>query len=240
MAKVGIVVFPGSNCDHDIYHILNDVVNLETEYVWHTSETVEKFDAIILPGGFAYADRLRAGIIAAHSPVVKQIKKLAESGLPVLGICNGFQILVESGLLPGALLMNKGLKFVCRWTKIEVLNTTTPFTSMFKTGDLIDIPVAHGEGRYTIDDDAYNELYRNNQIVLKYKNDNPDGSIDSIAGICNERGNVLGIMPHPERASEEVLIPPGLGKNAILIFQSLLEFLTKQKITDFKRVMQKC
>ncbi|HEX9319147.1 MAG TPA: phosphoribosylformylglycinamidine synthase subunit PurQ [Nitrososphaeraceae archaeon] len=229
MAKVGIVVFPGSNCDHDIYHILNDVVKLETEYVWHTSETVEKFDAIILPGGFAYADRLRAGIIAARSPIVKQIKKLAESGLPVLGICNGFQILVESGLLPGALLMNKGLQFVCRWTKIEVLNTTTPFTKMFKTGDLIDIPVAHGEGRYTIDDDAYNELNRNNQIVLKYKNDNPNGSIDSIAGICNESGNVLGIMPHPERASEEVLIPPGLGNNAILIFHSLLEFLTKQK-----------
>jgi len=229
MAKVGIVVFPGSNCDHDIYHILNDVVKLETEYVWHTSETVEKFDAIILPGGFAYADRLRAGIIAARSPIVKQIKKLAESGLPVLGICNGFQILVESGLLPGALLMNKGLQFVCRWTKIEVLNTTMPFTKMFKTGDLIDIPVAHGEGRYTIDDDAYNELNRNNQIVLKYKNDNPNGSIDSIAGICNESGNVLGIMPHPERASEEVLIPPGLGNNAILIFHSLLEFLTKQK-----------
>src|SRR6266540_3072181 len=229
MAKVGIVVFPGSNCDHDINHILNDVVKLETEYVWHTSETVEKFDAIVLPGGFAYADRLRAGIIAARSPIVKQIKKLAESGLPVLGICNGFQILVESGLLPGALLMNKGLQFVCRWTKIEVLNTTTPFTKMFKTGDLIDIPVAHGEGRYTIDDEAYNELNRNNQIVLKYKNDNPNGSIDSIAGICNESGNVLGIMPHPERASEEVLIPPGLGNNAILIFHSLLEFLTKQK-----------
>jgi phosphoribosylformylglycinamidine synthase len=240
MARVGIVVFPGSNCDHDIHHVLNKVVKLESEYVWHTSEAVENFDAIILPGGFSFGDRLRAGIIAAHSPVMKKIKKLADDGVPILGICNGFQILVESGLLPGALLMNKGLQFVCQWTKIEVVNAKTPFTNMFKIGAVIDVPVAHGEGRYTVHEDNYREFRRNNQIVLKYKNYNPNGSMDSIAGIANEAGNVVGIMPHPERASEDVLLPPGLGNSAVFIFRSLLYFLTKQNITDFKHVMQKC
>jgi phosphoribosylformylglycinamidine synthase len=237
MAKVGIIIFPGSNCDRDVFHVLNDVVKLPTEYLWHTTESIEKFDAIILPGGFSYGDRLRAGIIAAHSPIVKQIKKLSEKGLPVLGICNGFQILVECGLLPGALLMNRGLQFICKWTQIEVLNSGTPFTIKFKRGDIIDIPVAHGEGRYAIDDDTYREVNKNNQIVFKYKKDNFNGSIESIAGISNKCGNILGIMPHPERAAEEFLTPFGIQSNAVLIFYSLLEFLKMQDITKSKDVI---
>jgi phosphoribosylformylglycinamidine synthase subunit PurQ / glutaminase len=236
MTKVGIIVFPGSNCDRDIHHVLRNVLKIQAEYLWHTSQSVDKYDAIILPGGFAYGDRLRAGIIAAHSPVVGQIKKLAEHNMPVLGICNGFQILVESGLLPGALLMNNGLQFVCKWTKMEVLNAATPFTNKFKTGDMINVPVAHGEGRYTVNEESYKSLRKNNQIIFKYKYDNPNGSIDYIAGVSNKSGNVVGIMPHPERASEEILMPDGLKNNAILIFHSLLNFLTKANVTKFAEV----
>ncbi|MDP9197157.1 MAG: phosphoribosylformylglycinamidine synthase subunit PurQ [Thermoproteota archaeon] len=229
MAKIGLVVFPGSNCDRDIYHVLTNILSLKTEYLWHKTESINKFDAIILPGGFSYGDRLRAGIIAAHSPILGQIKKLAERGLPVLGICNGFQILVESGMLPGALLMNKGLHFVCKWARMEVLNTSTPFTSMLNDSEPINIPVAHGEGRYTVDQDTYEKLKKNKQIVFKYKGENPNGSIDSIAGVCNYEGNVLGMMPHPERASEQILMPDGLTNNAILIFKSLMHFLSREK-----------
>jgi phosphoribosylformylglycinamidine synthase subunit PurQ / glutaminase len=236
MAKVGIVVFPGSNCDQDVYHVLRHVLKIEVECLWHTKQTVDKYDAIILPGGFAYGDRLRAGIIAAHSPAVRGIKKLAEHGLPVLGICNGFQILVESGLLPGALLMNNGLQFVCKWAKVEVVNASTPFTNMFDLGDAINVPVAHGEGRYTVSKKTYESLRRTNQIIFKYKDENPNGSIDQVAGVSNKNGNVVGIMPHPERASEEILMPFGLKNNAILIFYSLLNFLTKAQVTKLPEV----
>jgi phosphoribosylformylglycinamidine synthase I len=236
MAKVGIVVFPGSNCDHDVYHVLRKVLKMDVEYLWHTKQTISKYDAIILPGGFAYGDRLRAGIIAAHSPIVREIRKLAEHDLPILGICNGFQILVESGLLPGALLMNSGLQFVCKWTKVEVVNASTPFTNMFEPGDMINIPVAHGEGRYVVSEDSYESLRRANQIIFKYKDDNPNGSLAHIAGVSNKGGNVVGIMPHPERASEEILMPFGLKINAILIFQSLLNFLTNAQITKLPEV----
>ena len=236
MAKVGIVVFPGSNCDHDVYHVLGKVLKIDVEYLWHTKQNIAKYDAIILPGGFAYGDRLRAGIIAAHSPVVREIRKLAERNLPILGICNGFQILVESGLLPGALLMNNGLQFVCKWTKVEVVNTSTPFTNLFGPGDTINIPVAHGEGRYTVSEESYESLRRTDQIIFKYKDENPNGSIDHIAGVSNKDGNVVGIMPHPERASEEILMPPGLKSKAILIFHSLLNFLTNAQITKLPEV----
>lgn len=236
MPKVGVVVFPGSNCDQDVYHVLKNVLKIDVEYVWHTKETVEKFDAVILPGGFAYGDRLRAGIIAAHSPIVKEIKKLAERDLPVLGICNGFQILVESGLLPGALLMNNSLQFVCKWTKLEVINDSTPFTNLFDPGDTINIPVAHGEGRYTISKRSYKTLQKSNQIIFKYRDENPNGSIDHVAGVSNKVGNVVGIMPHPERASEDLLMPFGLKSNAILIFHSLLNFLTKTQATKLPEV----
>ena len=223
---VGIVVFPGSNCDRDVNHVLNDVIGLNTRYVWHTQKSIDEYDALILPGGFSYGDRLRAGIIAAQSPIVEAIKKKADEGLPILGICNGFQILVEAGLLPGALVRNDKLKFSCEWLKMEVLNVDTPFTNLFKLNDQIRIPIAHGEGRYIISDDKLQELYKNNQIVCKYKDLNPNGSIDMIAAVCNEERNVMGIMPHPERASEPILSPEHTKSNARLIFHSLKNFLS--------------
>lgn len=224
--KTGIVVFPGSNCDRDVHHVLNDVVRLNAEYVWHTEKSIEDYDALILPGGFSYGDRLRAGVIAAQSPIVEAIKKKADEGLPILGICNGFQILVEAGLLPGALIKNVKLKFSCKWLEMEVLNVNTPFTNMFRINDKISIPIAHGEGRYVISDDKLHDLNENNQIVFKYKDQNPNGSTEMIAAICNKEGNVMGLMPHPERASEPILSPDQTSSNAVLIFLSLKNFLS--------------
>jgi phosphoribosylformylglycinamidine synthase len=224
--KTGIVVFPGSNCDRDVHHVLNDVVGVNAEYVWHTEKSIEDYDALILPGGFSYGDRLRAGVIAAQSPIVEAIKKKADEGLPILGICNGFQILVEAGLLPGALVKNVKLKFSCKWLEMEVLNVNTPFTNLFRLNDQISIPIAHGEGRYVISDDKLHDLNENNQIVFKYKDQNPNGSTEMIAAICNKEGNVMGLMPHPERASEPILSPDQTSSNAALIFLSLKNFLS--------------
>jgi phosphoribosylformylglycinamidine synthase len=224
--KTGIVVFPGSNCDRDVHHVLNDVVGLSVEYVWHMERSIEDYDALILPGGFSYGDRLRAGVIAAQSPIVEAIKKKANEGLPILGICNGFQILVEAGLLPGALVKNVTLKFSCKWLEMEVLNVNTPFTNLFRLNDKINIPIAHGEGRYIISDDKIHDLNENNQIVFKYKDQNPNGSTEMIAAICNKEGNVMGLMPHPERAAEPILIPNQKTSNAGLIFLSLKNFLS--------------
>ncbi|HXV88419.1 MAG TPA: phosphoribosylformylglycinamidine synthase subunit PurQ [Nitrososphaeraceae archaeon] len=224
--KTGIVVFPGSNCDRDVHHVLNEVVGINAQYVWHTEKSIEGYDALILPGGFSYGDRLRAGVIAAQSPIVEAIKKKADEGLPILGICNGFQILVEAGLLPGALVNNIKLKFSCKWLEIEVLNVNTPFTKLFRLNDKINIPIAHGEGRYIISDDKLHELNENNQIVFKYKDQNPNGSTEMIAAICNKEGNVMGLMPHPERASEPILLPNQTTSNAGLIFLSLKNFLS--------------
>jgi phosphoribosylformylglycinamidine synthase subunit PurQ / glutaminase len=224
--KVGIVVFPGSNCDRDVHHVLNDVIGISAQYVWHMEKSIIDFDALILPGGFSYGDRLRAGVIAAQSPIVEAIKKKAEDGLPILGICNGFQILVEAGLLPGALIKNVKLKFSCKWVEIEVLNVKTPFTNLFRLNDKISIPIAHGEGRYVISDDKLHDLYENDQVVFKYKDQNPNGSTELIAAICNEEGNVMGLMPHPERASEPILSPNQTKSNAGLIFLSLKNFLS--------------
>ena len=224
--RTGIVVFPGSNCDRDVHHILNDVIGIKAQYIWHTEESIDKYDALILPGGFSYGDRLRAGVIAAQSPIVEAIKKKAQEGLPILGICNGFQILVEAGLLPGALVKNVKLQFSCKWLKMEVLNVNTPFTNMFRLNDEITIPIAHGEGRFVIDDDKIHELKQNNQIVFKYKEQNPNGSTEMIAAICNTEGNVMGLMPHPERASEPILSPNQTKSNASLIFNSLKNFLS--------------
>jgi phosphoribosylformylglycinamidine synthase len=224
--KLGIVVFPGSNCERDVHHVLNDVIGISAQYVWHMEDSIDDCDALILPGGFSYGDRLRAGVIAAQSPIVEAIKKKAEEGLPILGICNGFQILVEAGLLPGALIKNVKLKFSCKWLEMEVLNVNTPFTNLFRVNDKISIPIAHGEGRYVIGDDKLHDLYENNQVVFKYKDQNPNGSTEMIAAICNENGNVMGLMPHPERASEPILSPDQKKSNADLIFLSLKNFLS--------------
>lgn len=201
-------------------------MGINAQYIWHTEESIDKYDALILPGGFSYGDRLRAGVIAAQSPIVEAIKKKAQEGLPILGICNGFQILVEAGLLPGALVKNVKLQFSCKWLKMEVLNVNTPFTNMFRLNDEITIPIAHGEGRFVIDDDKLHELKQNNQIVFKYKDQNPNGSTEMIAAICNTEGNVMGLMPHPERASEPILSPNQTKSNAGLIFHSLKNFLS--------------
>lgn len=224
--KLGIVVFPGSNCERDVHHVLNDVIGINAQYVWHMEDSIDDCDALVLPGGFSYGDRLRAGVIAAQSPIVEAIKKKAEEGLPILGICNGFQILVEAGLLPGALIKNVKLKFSCKWLEMEVLNVNTPFTNLFRVNDKISIPIAHGEGRYVIGDDKLHHLYENNQVVFKYKDQNPNGSTEMIAAICNENGNVMGLMPHPERASEPILSPDQKKSNADLIFLSLKNFLS--------------
>jgi phosphoribosylformylglycinamidine synthase len=229
MAKIGIAVFPGSNCDRDVHHVLNNVIGVQADFIWHTKDRISGYDAMIIPGGFAFGDRLRAGIIAAHSPIVQEVKKMAKDGTPVLGICNGFQILVESGLLPGALMMNDSLRFVCRWTRVEVKNNKTPFTSQFAQKQVFDIPVAHGEGRYMADSKILKDMKKKNQIVLQYSNDDPNGSSDLIAAICNEEGNVMGMMPHPERASESILAP-STRNDAITIFRSLVSHLKQKAI----------
>ena len=218
--KVGVVVFPGSNCDRDMYHVLTDVFHLDAEFFWHEKGLPENIDAVILPGGFSYGDRLRAGAIAAHSPIIKDVKKMAEKGIPVLGVCNGFQILVESGLLPGVLLKNDSLNFMCEWTNLIVENNKTPFTNQFKLNEQIPIPIANGEGRYYVDDETMEELKKKNQIVFRYS-EVVNGSSNRIAGVCNEDGNVVGMMPHPERAVESDINPID-NKPSSLIFESLL------------------
>ena len=221
--KVAVIVFPGSNCDRDMHHVLTDVFHLESQLVWHTDELPKNIDAIVLPGGFSYGDRLRAGVIAAHSPVIKDVKKMAQRGMPVLGVCNGFQILVESGLLPGALLKNTSLNFMCKWTEIIVKNNKTPFTNKLKLGQRIPIAIANGEGRYYADGKTLASLKKNNQIVFTYAEE-VNGASLGIAGICNREGNVVGMMPHPERSAEQI-INPSDSKPASLIFESLLNTL---------------
>jgi len=221
--KVAVIVFPGSNCDRDMHHVLTDVFHLESQLVWHTDELPKNMDAIVLPGGFSYGDRLRAGIIAAHSPVIKDVKKMAERGIPILGVCNGFQILVESGLLPGALLKNTSLNFMCKWTEIIVKNNKTPFTNKFKLNQRIPIAIANGEGRYYADNETLKSLKKNNQIIFTYAEEINGASL-GISGISNKEGNVVGMMPHPERSAEEIINPKN-SKPASLIFESLLSML---------------
>ena len=221
--KVAVVVFPGSNCDRDMFHVLTDVFNLNAQYFWHQDKLPKNIDAVILPGGFSYGDRLRAGVIAANSPIINDVKKLAESGTPILGVCNGFQILVESGLLPGVLLKNTSLNFMCRWTNLIVNNNKTVFTNKLKLGQKIPIPIANGEGRYFADKKLLSDLKNNNQIVFSYE-DVVNGSTEQIAGICNKEGNVVGMMPHPERATEKIINPTDY-KPSSLIFQSMINTL---------------
>ena len=200
--RCAVIVFPGSNCDFDLYKAANDIQGIQAEYVWYTSESLDGFDAVLVPGGFSYGDALRAGALAARAPILKALQRAADAGTRVLGICNGFQILTECGLLPGALHRNSGLRFICKTVNLEVSNTATPFTSGYagRTSTHVCFAIAHGEGNYTCDSDTLHKLEDNGQIVFRYSGDNPNGSVANIAGITNEAGNVLGMMPHPERA----------------------------------------
>ncbi|HVT92385.1 MAG TPA: phosphoribosylformylglycinamidine synthase subunit PurQ [Bryobacteraceae bacterium] len=202
--KFGVVVFPGSNCDHDAFYAVSQNLGQQAEYIWHDSHSLSDVDAVILPGGFAYGDYLRCGAIAKFSPVMAAVKKFAAGGGLVLGVCNGFQVLVECGLLPGALIRNRGLKFVCRDVRVRVESSNSPFTSAAKKGDVLRIPVAHGEGCYIADEHTLDELEAEDRVLFRYI-DNPNGSARDIAGICNSGRNVMGMMPHPERASDPLL-----------------------------------
>jgi len=226
LVNIGITVFPGSNCDRDVYTVFNKNLKINTNFV-QAKDKIDKFDAIIIPGGFTYGDRLRAGAIASKTPLMDKIKDKSDSGVPILGICNGFQILVESGLLPGALVPNKSLKFICKWINTVVTNNKTPFTNLFKEQQIISIPVAHGEGRYVADKQSYEKIKNNSQIVMKYNDENPNGSVDNIAAICNPKGNIMGMMPHPERASNNDITPKGFSTDAIKIFKSLIKYISK-------------
>lgn len=224
--KAAIIRFPGSNCDQDCFYTLNDVFKVETHYVWHKEASVEGFDLIVLPGGFSYGDYLRCGAIARYSPVMKSVVREAGKGRHVLGICNGFQILCEAHLLPGALVRNRSLLFACEHVNVRVENCRTAFTNAALTGQSLRIPIAHGEGNYIADPETLRELNRAQRILLRYVDQdgsitdaaNPNGSAENIAGIINERGNVFGLMPHPERASD-----PRLGSvDGKFIFESVL------------------
>lgn len=216
--KFAVIVFPGSNCDVDMYHAIKDELGEDAELVWHDADSLEGYDGILLPGGFSYGDYLRTGALARFSNVMKEVVKVAQAGKPVLGVCNGFQILLESGLLPGAMKRNESLKFICRPVELKVQNNNTMFTSLYEEGEVITVPVAHGEGNYYCDEETLNKLKENNQIVFTYE-DNPNGSLENIAGIMNEKGNVLGMMPHPERAVHELLG----GADGLKLFQSIVK-----------------
>jgi phosphoribosylformylglycinamidine synthase I len=203
MTSVGIVVFPGSNCDQDCMRALS-ALGASSQRVWHTESALPDVDVVVLPGGFAHGDYLRTGAIARFSPVMDAVSKHAEAGGLVIGICNGFQILCEAGMLPGALRKNAGLKFLCRWTEVRVENTATPFTARAHVGDVLRIPINHFDGNWYCDPETLGKLKDNGQILLRYV-DNPNGSLESVAGLCNENGNVFGLMPHPERACDAVL-----------------------------------
>jgi phosphoribosylformylglycinamidine synthase len=230
--KFGVVVFPGSNCDHDTHHALGAVLKQPVEFIWHQSEQLSGFDAVILPGGFAHGDYLRTGAIARFSPVMRAVEKFARAGGLVLGICNGFQMLLEARLLPGAVLRNAGLRFICRHVCIRVENTDTPFTCAATACQVLKIPIAHSDGNYFCDDATLAGLERNKQIIFRYTSPegredpawNPNGALANIAGISNRERNVVGLMPHPERAAEAALG----SDDGLVIFRSMIETLVRQ------------
>jgi phosphoribosylformylglycinamidine synthase I len=234
--KFGVVVFPGSNCDHDAWYALGEVLHQPVEFLWHQSEEVKGFDAILLPGGFSFGDYLRTGAIARFSPVMRAVEDFARGGGLVLGVCNGFQILCEAALLPGVLKRNAGLRFVCRQVHVRVETTDTPFTAAAKPGQILEMPIAHGDGNYFCDDVTLGELERNKQIVFRYttadgREDptaNPNGSLANIAGVCNRERNVVGLMPHPERAVEAALG----SSDGLVILRSLIESLTRRAVVS--------
>ena len=225
--RFGVVVFPGSNCDHDAYHAVKHVLEQDARFIWHEEESVGDVDVVILPGGFSYGDYLRSGAIARFSPLMKDVMRFAEDGGLVFGICNGFQVLCEAGLLPGTLLRNESLRFVSKPTSLRVENADTPFTGALRRGQVITIPVAHGEGRYYAEDDVLDRLEADDRIVFRYStaegavtaDANPNGSVRNIAGIVNDRGNVCGLMPHPERCVESLIE----GTDGRLLFESLIQ-----------------
>ncbi|WP_270741239.1 phosphoribosylformylglycinamidine synthase subunit PurQ [Lactococcus formosensis] len=216
--KFAVIQFPGSNCDFDLLWAIRDVMQAEAEFVWHEENSLSGFDDVLIPGGFSYGDYLRCGSIASFSNIMPEIKRLAAEGKPVFGTCNGFQILVEAGLLPGALIQNDSLKFVSKWQNLKV-NNNSKFTTVFSENEVISLPIAHGEGKYIADEQTLSDLKENGQIVFTYVNGNPNGSALDIAGICNKEGNVLGMMPHPERAVESLLG----GNDGQKMFASILK-----------------
>jgi phosphoribosylformylglycinamidine synthase subunit PurQ / glutaminase len=225
--KIGVIVFPGSNCDHDAHYVAETMMQQDARLIWHKDSSIGDADVVVLPGGFSYGDYLRCGAIARFSPVMKDVVRFANKGGLVIGICNGFQVLTEAGLLPGVLLRNKSLLFVCRYLHLRVVNANTKFTHKCKSDEVIEIPIAHGEGNYFTDQDTLKRLEDNQQVVFRYcdrlgnltDEANPNGSLNNIAGIINERGNVLGMMPHPERASDHVLRHTDGSK----IFESIIQ-----------------
>jgi len=231
--RFGVIIFPGSNCDYDAYMVAKNVIKREVKFLWHQDTSLSDCDCVILPGGFSYGDYLRTGAIARFSSIMKKVMNFARDGGLVVGICNGFQILLEAGLLPGAMLRNTSLRFICKFVHIEVENENTPFTNLCHKGQVLKIPIAHTDGNYFISEEGLNRLKQNQQIVFRYcdqfggitQEANPNGSLYNIAGICNEKRNVLGMMPHPERASESILGSED-GKH---IFQSIVNFFEKGK-----------
>jgi phosphoribosylformylglycinamidine synthase len=227
--KFGIVVFPGSNCDHDAYHATKHVLGQDAEFIWHKDTDLKSADALILPGGFSYGDYLRTGAIARFSPIMRAVQSFAASGGPVLGVCNGFQILLEAGLIPGAMLRNRSVKFLCQQVHVRVEQIDTPFTCAGRKGQVLQMPIAHGEGNYFAEPDVIARLEANRQVIFRYTNaegvitneDNPNGSAAAIAGLCNETRNVVGLMPHPERACEA-----SLGSaDGLIVLESVVQSL---------------
>ncbi|MDH3974367.1 MAG: phosphoribosylformylglycinamidine synthase subunit PurQ [Deltaproteobacteria bacterium] len=229
--KFAVVVFPGSNCDHDCYHVAKHVMGQDTSFIWHKDHTdLSAFDCIIVPGGFSYGDYLRPGSIATHSPIMQDIVSFAGKGKFVIGICNGFQILTEAGLLPGVLMRNRTLRFICRDVELTVENKDTPFTSAYKEGQVVRIPIAHHDGNYFTDENTLKSIEDSNQVIFRYTDKrgeasveaNPNGSLNNIAGICNKEKNVLGMMPHPERCAEKALG----NEDGKAIFESIVKYLS--------------
>ena len=215
--KFAVIVFPGSNCDNDAYHVIEKQLGMSVDFIWHKDNNLDAYDAIIIPGGFSYGDYLRAGAVARFSNIMEEIKKASKKGKSIIGICNGFQILVESGLLPGALITNKSTNFISKSINLEVINHDSIFTKNYTNNEIISMPIAHKQGNYYADKDLLKKLRDNNQIAFKYQN-NPNGSCDDIAGIFNDKKNILGMMPHPERAADNILG----SKDGIKIFESMI------------------